>query len=250
VSVYLEWHSRSITKIGAVDKESRAVSVYAVVVVPRLYDCGVDVAGVLDLLNSLGESVGGMKKVFDNGGLDTLDNAEFVEVASELEALRRVLATLDYPIVAQVRVRDLSGQHLTRDAGGFLAKVHRVDPGAARGRVREVDHLAARHHDRAAVRDPHRPCPHLLRAAPLRYRDQIDALHARDGGCAFPGYDHPADWCQRHHIRDWANGGPTDIDNLVLLCGYHHRCSVMRLPPPLFCYAATTTANSSVKAGE
>jgi hypothetical protein len=55
------------------------------------------------------------------------------------------------------------------------------------------------------------------------HRDQIDALIARDGGCAFPSCDHPADWCQRHHIRDWANGGPTNIDNLVLLCGYHHR---------------------------
>jgi hypothetical protein len=55
------------------------------------------------------------------------------------------------------------------------------------------------------------------------HRDQIDALIARDGGCAFPSCDHPADWCQRHHIHDWANGGPTNIDNLVLLCGYHHR---------------------------
>jgi hypothetical protein len=54
-------------------------------------------------------------------------------------------------------------------------------------------------------------------------QNQIDALIARDGGCAFPGCDHPADWCQRHHIREWAHGGPTDIDNLVLLCGYHHR---------------------------
>ena len=33
---------------------------------------------------------------------------------------------------------------------------------------------------------------------------------------------HPSH-CQRHHITDWANGGPTDIDNLTLLCGYHHR---------------------------
>jgi hypothetical protein len=52
----------------------------------------VDVAGVLDLLNSLGKSIGDVKKVLDNGGLDTLDNAEFLAVAARLEGLRRVLA--------------------------------------------------------------------------------------------------------------------------------------------------------------
>jgi Domain of unknown function (DUF222)/HNH endonuclease len=27
-----------------------------------------------------------------------------------------------------------------------------------------------------------------------------------------------------HHIRHWEDGGPTELDNLVLLCPYHHRC--------------------------
>ena len=26
-----------------------------------------------------------------------------------------------------------------------------------------------------------------------------------------------------HHIKHWADGGLTNLDNLVLLCGYHHR---------------------------
>ncbi|MET0567140.1 MAG: HNH endonuclease signature motif containing protein [Acidimicrobiia bacterium] len=26
-----------------------------------------------------------------------------------------------------------------------------------------------------------------------------------------------------HHVQHWADGGPTDLENLVLLCGYHHR---------------------------
>ena len=30
------------------------------------------------------------------------------------------------------------------------------------------------------------------------------------------------DWCDRHHIIDWINGGPTDLDNLTLVCRYHH----------------------------
>ena len=49
------------------------------------------------------------------------------------------------------------------------------------------------------------------------------ALVVRDRGCAFPGCTRPAEWCIAHHIVHWADGGPTDLDNLVLLCGYHHR---------------------------
>jgi hypothetical protein len=51
---------------------------------------------------------------------------------------------------------------------------------------------------------------------------QYVALIARDGGCAFPGCTRPASWCIAHHIVHWADGGNTDLDNLVLLCGFHH----------------------------
>ena len=30
-------------------------------------------------------------------------------------------------------------------------------------------------------------------------------------------------WLHAHHRTHWADGGPTDLDNLILLCGYHHR---------------------------
>lgn len=49
------------------------------------------------------------------------------------------------------------------------------------------------------------------------------ALILRDGGCAFPGCDRPHRWCHSHHIIHWADGGPTELGNLVLLCGRHHR---------------------------
>ena len=52
---------------------------------------------------------------------------------------------------------------------------------------------------------------------------QTLALVARDGGCTFPGCSKSPKWCQRHHIVDWAAGGPTDLDNLALLCGFHHQ---------------------------
>ena len=52
---------------------------------------------------------------------------------------------------------------------------------------------------------------------------QTIALAARDRGCAFPGCDRPPAWCQRHHIHRLAPRRRNRLDNLVLLCGYHHR---------------------------
>ncbi|MFI5590210.1 DUF222 domain-containing protein [Amycolatopsis sp. NPDC051758] len=49
------------------------------------------------------------------------------------------------------------------------------------------------------------------------------ALYLRDRGCAFPGCHRPPRHCQGHHIRHWADGGPTDLGNLVLMCAHHHR---------------------------
>ena len=47
------------------------------------------------------------------------------------------------------------------------------------------------------------------------------ALHHRDGGCRFPGCG--SRFTQGHHIRHWAEGGPTTLSNLALLCRRHHR---------------------------
>jgi hypothetical protein len=49
------------------------------------------------------------------------------------------------------------------------------------------------------------------------------ALIARDRGCTFPGCDRPPGWCESHHIVHWADGGPTALTNLALLCDTHHR---------------------------
>lgn len=53
-------------------------------------------------------------------------------------------------------------------------------------------------------------------------RAQRRALTVRDKGCAFPGCDIPAAWCDAHHITPWGSGGKSDLDNAVLLCQRHH----------------------------
>ncbi|WP_328306440.1 HNH endonuclease signature motif containing protein [Actinomycetospora sp. NBC_00405] len=49
------------------------------------------------------------------------------------------------------------------------------------------------------------------------------ALNLRDGGCAFPSCSRRPRRCHAHHIRYWFHGGPTRLDNLVLLCRFHHQ---------------------------
>lgn len=49
------------------------------------------------------------------------------------------------------------------------------------------------------------------------------ALDLRDGGCTWPGCDRPPEWCDGHHVEHWADGGATSLDNLRLLCRFHHR---------------------------
>src|ERR1051326_7877126 len=49
------------------------------------------------------------------------------------------------------------------------------------------------------------------------------ALDVRDRHCRFPGCDMPAMWSDAHHIQHWADGGPTKLFNLVLMCRRHHR---------------------------
>jgi uncharacterized protein DUF222/HNH endonuclease len=48
------------------------------------------------------------------------------------------------------------------------------------------------------------------------------ALNARDRGCRFPGCGSRR-FLDAHHIDHWVDGGPTDLDNLIHLCGFHHR---------------------------
>ena len=48
------------------------------------------------------------------------------------------------------------------------------------------------------------------------------ALEHRDRCCSVPGCG-ATRGLHAHHIKHWENGGPTELNNLVLLCPYHHR---------------------------
>ena len=60
----------------------------------------------------------------------------------------------------------------------------------------------------------------LGRRRRLPSRAQRLAVIARDRTCI--ACDTRADFCQLHHVRWWSCGGPTDVDNLCLLCSRHH----------------------------
>ena len=51
---------------------------------------------------------------------------------------------------------------------------------------------------------------------------QRQALTLRDGGCRVPRCDRPPGLTECHHIWWWEHGGPTDLENLCLLCSHHH----------------------------
>ena len=75
---------------------------------------------------------------------------------------------------------------------------------------------------RAALLAPNGALLDLGRAQRLATPAQKTALLARDGGCVIPGCTVPGDACDAHHVHWWQRGGPTDLENLALLCGRHH----------------------------
>jgi len=57
-----------------------------------------------------------------------------------------------------------------------------------------------------------------MRSVPAALRR---ALLVRDGGCRFPGCTNRRH-VDGHHIRHWAHGGETSLENTMLLCSVHH----------------------------
>jgi len=127
-------------------------------------------------------------------GLDPGTPGERYQVVVHVDAA--VLADPDQPghsvLKDGVRVSAETSQRLACDAGRVVMR-HDAD-----GQLLEISART-------------RTIPPALRRA----------LQHRDRGCRFPGCG--VRYGQGHHIRHWAQGGPTTLSNLALLCRRHHR---------------------------
>jgi hypothetical protein len=103
---------------------------------------------------------------------------------------------------------------------GELCRMGWHGPGVADALVRRLCCDAT---IQAVVRDPDGyplALGHRHRVVNRRLRR---ALYRRDDGrCRAPGCD-ARRFLHAHHIVAWAEGGATDLPNLVLLCSWHHR---------------------------
>jgi hypothetical protein len=54
------------------------------------------------------------------------------------------------------------------------------------------------------------------------------AVLMRDRGCAWPRCGRPAVYCDVHHLRHKADGGETSVENLALVCQFHHDICIHR----------------------
>jgi Domain of unknown function (DUF222)/HNH endonuclease len=83
---------------------------------------------------------------------------------------------------------------------------------------------------------------------------QRKALAVRDKGCTHPGCHIGPQWCDAHHLISWLDGGPTDLDNLVLLCRRHHsdihyqqRLATLTSQPPTLTSATSTSTPTATE---
>jgi hypothetical protein len=176
-------------------------------------------------------------------------------LAAAREALyQRARAEEAVPRVADPAADTPSLAQQQADALALLAETalhHGLDPGAPGERYQVVVHI-----DAPALADPDQPGQSVLEdgahvsaetsrrlacdASRVVMRHDQDgrllevgartrtippalrrALHHRDRGCRFPGCS--GRFTQGHHLRHWAQGGPTTLSNLALLCRRHHR---------------------------
>ena len=72
-----------------------------------------------------------------------------------------------------------------------------------------------------AVVDKHGKVLALGRSRRLVSKAQRRALLIRDKMCQYPGC-HSTRHLKAHHVVPWILGGRTDLDNLILLCQWHH----------------------------
>ena len=85
-----------------------------------------------------------------------------------------------------------------------------------------VRRLACDAHVDLAVEDPEGSILSQGRARRDPTAVQRVEIDRRDKGCRFSGCNY-TEFTHVHHIHHWADGGLTNLDNLVTLCDRHHR---------------------------
>ena len=172
------------------------------------------------------ESITGSKPLPDNPQDPVLDPAEdrwaarradaFVAMAQHVLSgggMNLVASGESHQVVVHVDVGVLTGEtpdgvcQLENGAPLSAAAAHRLGCDAVIIPVIERDGLPI------DVGRKHRAAPDRLRRA----------LEVRDRSCRFPGCGVPAHRTHAHHHQHWIDGGPTTLDNMMLLCGFHHR---------------------------
>jgi Domain of unknown function (DUF222)/HNH endonuclease len=138
-------------------------------------------------------------------------------------ALTRVLVTRQHPT-------DHPGHHADPDGHAERSSHHGHETGGhhphgdvgGQGRLRDWLQTMMALLPPALGGAPSQPLD-VGRASRVVTPAQRSALAARDGGCVFPDCTRPLAWCEDHHLWHWADGGPTDLENLALVCRAHHR---------------------------
>lgn len=144
--------------------------------------------------------------------VDTLAVAASAEAPLDTSGLDR------HTLVLQVDADALSGGDRTdevvpvRDGAGHLRSMSR----------RTLRRLACDAGLVAAVADRHGSPLDVGRRTRRLTAALRRALHLRDRCCTFPGCDATVG-LHGHHVQHWADDGPTDLRNLVLVCAHHHR---------------------------
>ncbi|WP_298803849.1 HNH endonuclease signature motif containing protein [uncultured Pseudokineococcus sp.] len=126
-------------------------------------------------------------------------------VPSEGGARARVVVTMDLPALTGA----VAG-------AGLLADDAPLSAGAVRRLACDAEVVPAVLGSRSEPLD-------VGRAAYTVTPAQRRALAIRDRGCIAPDCDAPVSRTQAHHVVHWADGGPTDLSNLALVCGHDHR---------------------------
>ena len=81
--------------------------------------------------------------------------------------------------------------------------------------------LACDTHMRVVLEDDDGKILNIGRKSRTIPRAIAHALNIRDGGCRYPGCTQHF-WTDAHHVRHWAAGGETKLENLITLCRFHH----------------------------